>query len=72
MDQEFWKYHPFKGFTKAEFADSDFLRHKASGKIIDYSYLQRITDIEVFKELCNALEKESENLTNPKFDVLDW
>lgn len=50
------KYHPLKGFETAELWDSDFLKHKKSGKYLDYNFLQRITDIEVFNKLCDDLE----------------
>ena len=50
------KYNPQKGFVKTEFWDSDFLQHKASGRYIDYRFLQRITDIEVFNKFCIELE----------------
>jgi len=50
------KYHPVNGFETVELWDSDFLKHVQSGKYIDYSFLQRITDIEVFKKFCQDLE----------------
>ncbi|MDF1547708.1 MAG: hypothetical protein P1P88_07785 [Bacteroidales bacterium] len=50
------RYHPVNGFEKVEVWDSDFLKHKKSGKYIDYNFLQRITDIEVFKKFCDDLE----------------
>lgn len=52
------KYLPDKGFVKTEFWDSDFLKHKKNGKYIDYRFLQRITDIDVFLDFCQKLEKE--------------
>ncbi len=51
------KYLPGKGFVKTEFWDSDFLKHKESGKYVDYRFLQRITDINVFLEFCAKLEE---------------
>ena len=54
---EFTKYHPEKGFEKTDISDSDFLMHKASGQYIDYRFLQRITDIKIFKEFCSKLEQ---------------
>jgi hypothetical protein len=45
-----------KGFTKTEWWNTEFLRHKASGYQIDLRYLQTITDIEKFKELCAYFE----------------
>jgi len=53
------KYDPDQGFIKVPFSDSDFLMHKSSGKIIDYRFLQRITDIEVFKAFCESLSNKS-------------
>jgi hypothetical protein len=50
------KYNPYVGFVKTELYDSDFLRHKVSGRIFDFRYFQRITDIEEFKKICNELE----------------
>ena len=50
------KYDPGKGFITTELFDSDFLKHIASGRYIDYRFLQRITDIEIFKEFCRELE----------------
>jgi hypothetical protein len=55
------KYLPEKGFVKTEFWDSDFLKHKASGKYIDYRFLQRITDIDVFLNFCAKLEESGTN-----------
>jgi hypothetical protein len=49
-------YDAEKGFEKTEWWNSDFLKHKASGFVIDYRYLQRITRIEDFKMLCARLE----------------
>lgn len=50
------KYLPEKGFVKTAFWDSDFLKHKTSGQYIDYRFLQRITDLDVFYKFCNELE----------------
>lgn len=50
------KYDPVKGFISTEFSDSDFLKHKATGRYIDYRFLQRITEIEVFVKFCDELE----------------
>ena len=49
-----------KGFTKTEWWDTEFLRHKESGYQIDLRYLQTITDIEKFKEFCAYLESLEE------------
>ncbi len=54
------KYDPNKGFIKTELTDSDFLQHKSTGKIIDYRFLQRITEIELFKQYCSELETTEE------------
>lgn len=52
------KYDPYLGFMVCELWDSDFLRHKKTRKIVDYRFLQRITDVELFKQFCNRLENE--------------
>lgn len=49
-------YNFKEGFQKTELWNADFLKHKASGLLIDLRYLQTITDIEKFKELCAYLE----------------
>ena len=49
-------YKPETGFEKTELWDSDFLKHKTSGLIIDYRFLQRITKIEDFIKFCEYLE----------------
>lgn len=49
-------YKPETGFEKTDLWDSDFLKHKASGLIIDYRFLQRITKIEDFRNFCKHLE----------------
>jgi hypothetical protein len=51
------KYHYKKGFITVPLWDADFLRHKASGFILDFNYLQTITVHEDFVSLCNELEK---------------
>lgn len=50
------KYDMKKGFIAVPLWDSDFLRHKASGYILDYRYLQTITVYEDFLALCGELE----------------
>jgi hypothetical protein len=50
------------GFMETDWWNTEFLRHKASGYQIDLRFLQTITDIEKFKELCAYLESlESKN-----------
>lgn len=55
------KYEPLKynyqtGFVTVPLWDSDFLRHRASGYILDYRYLQAITVYDDFVALCSELE----------------
>ena len=50
------KYNYKNGFIRVQLWDSDFLRHRASGFILDYRYLQTITVYEDFVSLCNELE----------------
>jgi hypothetical protein len=54
------KYDYRQGFVATELWDSDFLRHKASGNILDYRYLQTITVHADFVALCQELEIEEE------------
>ncbi len=49
------------GFSKTDWWNTDFLMHKASGYQIDLRFLQTITDIEKFKELCDYLESLEKN-----------
>ena len=58
------KYEPNKGFIKTEWYDADFLKHKASEQYIDFRFLQRITDPDVFKEFCAKLETIEKNSKN--------
>ena len=56
------KYEPCKydyknGFVVVPLWDADFLKHKASGYILDFRFLQTITVYEEFVELCIELEK---------------
>ena len=51
------KYHYKEGFIIVPLWDADFLRHKASGFILDFNYLQIITVYEDFVSLCMELEK---------------
>ena len=50
------KYNYKNGFITVPLWDSDFLRHRASGLILDYRYLQTITVYDDFVALCNELE----------------
>ena len=50
------KYHYKNGFMVVPLWDADFLRHKSSGFILDFSFLQTITVYEDFVALCNELE----------------
>lgn len=49
-------YHPKTGFSSTALWNTEFLKHKASGYIIDLRFLQRITRIEDFKEFYMHLE----------------
>jgi hypothetical protein len=49
-------YHYANGFTATEMWNADFLKHKASGFIIDLRYLNTIREIEKFREFCAYLE----------------
>lgn len=44
------------GFEKTDWWNTEFLMHKASGYQIDLRFLQTITEIEKFHELCEYLE----------------
>jgi hypothetical protein len=50
-------YHYKNGFTKVPLWDADYLRHKASGYILDFKYLQTITVYEDFVSLYKELEE---------------
>ncbi|MCQ2470124.1 MAG: hypothetical protein MJ100_09975 [Ruminococcus sp.] len=50
------KYHYKDGFVFVPLWDADFLRHRASGLILDFRYLQTITVYEDFAALCSELE----------------
>ena len=50
------KYHYSDGFITVPLWDADFLRHKASGFILDFRFLQSITVYEEFVALCVELE----------------
>jgi hypothetical protein len=57
------KYHYKDGFIAVPLWDADFLKHKASGYILDFNYLQTITVYEDFVSLYRELEgfEQSEN-----------
>lgn len=50
------KYHYKNGFVHVPLWDADFLRHRASGYILDFRYLQTITVYDDFTALCSELE----------------
>lgn len=51
------KYDRIKGFTEVPLWDADFLKHKASGQILDFRYLQTITVYDDFMALRKELEE---------------
>ena len=50
------KYNYKKGFITVPLWDADFLRHRFSGFILDFRYLQTITAYDEFVSLCKELE----------------
>ena len=54
------KYHYKNGFVAVPLWDADFLRHRASGYILDFRYLQTITVYDDFVALCRELESYEE------------
>ena len=50
------KYDYQKGFVSVPLWDADFFRHRASGYILDFRYLQTITVYDDFSALCHELE----------------
>lgn len=50
------RYHYKDGFFSVPLWDADFLRHRASGYILDFRYLQTITIYDDFMALCSELE----------------
>jgi len=50
------KYHYVDGFIDVPLWDADFFKHKASGYILDFRFLQSITVFDDFVTLCNELE----------------
>jgi len=53
---ELLKYHYKDGFVSVPLWDADFLRHKASGFVLDFNFLRTITVYEDFVALCAELE----------------
>ena len=54
------KYNYKEGFIMVPLWDADFLRHKASGFMLDFDYLRTITVYENFVSLCVELEKHEQ------------
>ena len=52
-----YNYHYKNGFMATELWNAEFLKHKASGFIIDLRYLNSIKEIEKFREFCVYLEE---------------
>ena len=50
------KYNYKEGFIRVPLWDAEFLKHKASGFILDFNFLQSITIYDDFIALCNELE----------------
>ena len=50
------KYDYKNGFISVPLWDADFLKHRASGYILDFRYLQTITVYDDFLALCKELE----------------
>lgn len=50
------RYHYKKGFYAVPLWDAEFLKHRDSGYILDFRYLQSITVYEDFVSLCTELE----------------
>ncbi len=62
------KYDYRKGFLAVPLWDAEFLRHRNSGWILDFRYLQTITVYDDFVSLCRELESfEPENFQAGKF-----
>jgi hypothetical protein len=53
-------YHYQQGFITTELWNADFFKHKKTGLIIDFRYLQSIKDIELFLALVYELEMTEE------------
>lgn len=58
------KYDYKKGFVTVPLWEADFLRHRSSGWILDFRYLQTITVYDDFVALCRELEafEETEDM----------
>lgn len=54
-----------EGFVAVPLWDADFLRHRASGLILDFRYLRTITVYEDFAALCSELESYDELIPPP-------
>ena len=50
------KYHYRNGFIPVPLWDAEFLKHRASGFILDFNFLQTVTVYEDFVSLCKELE----------------
>jgi hypothetical protein len=50
------RYDMEEGFVPTELWDMEFLKHVASGRYLDFRYLQRMTKIQDFHALCGDLE----------------
>lgn len=61
-----YKYHYKKGFIITELWDADFFKHKKTGHILDFRFLQSITKIKDFLQLVVELEltEDKENRDN--------
>jgi hypothetical protein len=60
------KYHYKNGFITVPLWDADFLRHKASGYILDFKYLQTITVYDDFVSLYKELEEYEKGYDNER------
>jgi hypothetical protein len=58
-EYEPYKYDYKKGFIKTELWDSEFLKHTASGYILDYRFLQSINNYNDFVNICNELDSQA-------------
>ena len=57
---ETFKYDPKDGFIRTEMWDTEFFKHKKSGRFIDLRYLQQITELSVFLAFADWLEGEEQ------------
>lgn len=60
---EFLKYDYKTGFISVPLWDADFFRHRASGYIIDFRYLQTITVYDEFIAFRTELERFEQEFT---------